>query len=98
MVVPAAITARMFAAMLLFPLFDVELHTAAGPPSWARVSRRAGKAAYHVESPALPPVGIAPGGVHGRFETAGKRLAELVAGHQQPLALPPAAWNSRCLA
>jgi hypothetical protein len=44
--------------------------------------------------------GVAPGGVHGGFEAAGNRLAELVAGHQQPLAraLAPAAWNSRCLA
>jgi hypothetical protein len=50
------------------------------------VSRRAGKVAYHVESPALPPAAIAPGGVHGGFEAAGNRLAELVAGHQQPLA------------
>jgi hypothetical protein len=76
----------MFAAMLLFPLFDVELQTPARPPRWAHVSRRAGKVAYHVESPALPPAGVAPGGVHGSFEAAGNRLAELVAGHQQPLA------------
>src|SRR3954464_15452331 len=39
-----------------------------------------------VEAPAAPPLRIAPGHVHGDLEAAGERLAELVAGHQQPLA------------
>ena len=39
-----------------------------------------------VEAPALPPVRIAPGHVHGGLAAAGERLAELVAGHQETFA------------
>src|SRR5262249_60036821 len=40
-----------------------------------------------IKALALPPLRIAPGGVHGRLETARQCLAELIACHQQPLAM-----------
>ncbi len=40
-----------------------------------------------IEDLALPPVGIAAGEVHRPFGAAGPGLAELIAGHEQPLAI-----------
>src|SRR5262249_16283040 len=42
---------------------------------------------WPVEAPPFPPVGVATCGMHGRLETTGQRFAELVASHQQTLAV-----------
>src|SRR5262249_40772307 len=52
---------------------------------------------WAVEPLALPPIWIAPGRVHGGFETAGQCLAQLIAGaHQRSRCVAPASWNARC--
>src|SRR5262249_30571107 len=41
---------------------------------------------WPIEATPFPPVGIAPGRVYCRLKAAGQSFADLIAGHEQPLA------------